>query len=183
MGKRALAMVLMMLAGPISVNAVEPIYSDVADYVGVPALILYAMSQAESGQLYNGQFSPWPWTLNVAGTAERFKDRQAMFNGLMDALATGEMKIDVGPMQLNWYWQFNALGSPWRITDPVVNIKVAAEILKTHYNRTGNWWEAVGKYHRPADGPQHRLIADKYRQRVRHFYEKPHNKEAKADAP
>jgi hypothetical protein len=182
MDKRALAVVLMMLTSPVPVDAIEPIYNEVADYVGVPAPILYAISQAESGQLQDGQFSPWPWTLNVAGTAKRFEDRQAMFSGLMAALGTGEMMIDVGPMQVNWYWQFDALGSPWRITDPAVNIKIAAEILKTHYKHCGDWWEAVGRYHRPADGPQDLLIADQYRKRVRHFYEQSNNKEATADA-
>ena len=51
-----------------------------------------------------------------------------------------EMMIDVGPMQINWYWQYPVMGSPWRITDPAVNIKTAAQILKTHYNRCGDWW-------------------------------------------
>lgn len=181
MGKRTLV-VLMSLASPVSLQAAEPIYHDVANYVGVPAPILYAMAQAESGRLQGGRFSPWPWTLNVAGKAKRYEDRQAMFEGLMEALGTGEMMIDVGPMQVNWYWQFNALGSPWRITDPAVNLKMGAQILKTQYQRSEDWWEAVGRYHRPADGPRDRLIADKYRQRVRHFYDKANPGEVKADA-
>ena len=181
MGKRALV-VLMTLASPVSLQAVEPIYHDVAGYVGVPAPILYAMAQAESGQLHKGTFSPWPWTLNVAGQAKRYEDRQAMFEGLMAALGTGQMMIDVGPMQVNWYWQFNALGSPWRITDPAVNLKIGAQILQTQYHRCRDWWEAVGRYHRPADGPQDRIIAEQYRQRVRHFYNKANPEQVKADA-
>lgn len=182
MDARALAVVLVMVMNPSSVEAVEPLYGEVADYVGVPASILFAMSQAESGLLQDGVFAPWPWTLNVAGKAHRYKDRKAMFEGLMAALGTGEMMIDVGPMQVNWYWQFSELGSPWRITDPAVNIKVGAQILKTHYQRTRDWWEAVGRYHRPADAPEDQLIADKYRQRVLHFYEQANNKEIDADA-
>jgi len=164
--------VLLMLAYPASARSVEPLYRDVARYVGVPLPILYAMSQAESGQLRNGRFAPWPWTLNIAGEAKRYANRQAMFEGLMVALRAGELRIDVGPMQINWYWQFQVLGSPWRITDPAVNIKIGAQILKSHYRQSGDWWEAVGRYHRPADGPENRRIADTYRQRVRHFYQK-----------
>lgn len=182
MDKRVVALVFMMMTSPAAMSAVDPLYDEVADYVGVPAPILYAMSQAESGQLTDGRFTPWPWTLNIAGTAKRYEDRQAMFEGLMEALGTGEMMIDVGPMMINWYWQFNLMGSPWRITDPAVNIKIAAEILKTHYQRSNDWWEAVGRYHRPADSPRDRLIADKYRQRVRHFFEKSKIEEAKAHA-
>jgi hypothetical protein len=171
-----------MVLGPASVGAAEALYAKVAQYVGVPESILYAMSQAESGLLKEGSFAPWPWTLNVAGTAQRFEDRKAMFDGLMTALGKGEMKIDIGPMQVNWYWQFNQMGSPWRITDPAVNIKIGAQILKTHYNRSGDWWEAVGRYHRPADGPQDRRIANQYRLRVRHFYNQARPKAGDTDA-
>ena len=182
MGARAVVVVLAMVATPSTTSAVESVYDDVAAYVGVPTSILYAMSQAESGQLRGGLFAPWPWTLNIAGKAHRYATRQAMFEGLMAALGTGEMMIDVGPMQINWYWQYPAMGSPWRITDPAVNIKLGAQILKTHYNRSGDWWDAVGRYHRPADSPQDRLIADKYRQRVRHFYNKANPEGADANA-
>lgn len=174
--------VLAMLVSPLTADAIESLYGDVADYVGVPAPILYAMSQAESGRLHDGAFSPWPWTLNVAGTAQWYQDRQAMFEGLMAALGTGEMRIDVGPMQISWYWQYQSIGSPWRITDPAVNIKIGAEILKTHYQRCGDWWEAVGRYHRPAQTPHDRLIAEKYRQRVRHFVDKANSQEANVNA-
>lgn len=179
---RALVAVLMAMCVNAKTLAVAPLYQEVAEYVGVPADILYAMSKAESGLLKDKRFEPWPWTLNVAGNAKRFDDRQAMFDGLMDALGTGEQLIDVGPMQVNWYWQFEVMGSPWRITDPAVNIKIAAQILKTHYERSGDWWDAVGRYHRPADGPKDRLIADKYRTRVRHFYEQLDTMEAANDA-
>lgn len=182
MDKRTLVLTVMMLTRTAPGQAIEPTYGEVADYVGVPAPILYAMSQAESGLLQNGQFSPWPWTLNVAGQAQRFEDRQSMFDALMEALGTGQMMIDVGPMQINWYWQYNLMGSPWRITDPAVNIKIAAEILKTHYRHTGDWWEAVGRYHRPAQRPADKVIAAKYRDRVRHFLKQANAMEALADA-
>ena len=72
MDTRALVLVAMVMANPATVKALEPLYGEVAEYVGVPAPILYAMSQAESGQLKDGQFRPWPWTLNVAGIAGRY---------------------------------------------------------------------------------------------------------------
>ena len=173
---------LLMIANPIAAQALDPLYGDVANYVGVPAPILYAMSQAESGLLRDGTFAPWPWTLNIAGKAKRYDDRDAMFRGLMQALGSGEQRIDVGPMQVNWYWQFAVMGSPWRITDPAINIKIAAQILKTHYDHSGDWWEAVGRYHRPADGARDKLIAEQYRQRVRHFYVPLDAKVGTADA-
>ena len=180
MDTRVVGLVLSLASWPG--HAMEPVYKAVAEYVGVPADILFAMSQAESGRAQAGGFGPWPWTLNVAGTARRYANREGLFEGLMAALGTGEMMIDVGPMQLNWYWQFGVIGSPWRITDPAVNIKIAAQILKSHYERSGDWWDAVGRYHRPADSPQDRRIAERYRQRVRHFYDKARPVEAEPDA-
>lgn len=171
MDTRAVGFVLVMALASLRAHAAEPVFEEVAAYVGVPVGILYAMSKAESGRTHAGAFGPWPWTLNVAGTAKRYASREALFEGLMDALGSGEMMIDVGPMQLNWYWQFTVMGSPWRITDPVVNIKIAAQILKSHYARSGDWWDAVGRYHRPANSPKDQLIAERYRQRVRHFYD------------
>ena len=167
MDKGALVLVAIMMTSPMAVKAVEPVYGEVAAYVGVPATILYAMSQVESGQLKNGRFAPWPWTLNVAGIAKRYDSRQAMFDGLMAALGSGEMMIDVGPMQVNWYWQYELLRSPWTITDPVVNLKVGAAILKNHYADTGDWWSAVGRYHRPAQTPRHQAAALAYANRVK----------------
>lgn len=182
MDTRVVGLVLVMSLASGPGYAIQPVYKEVAEYVGVPVGILFAMSQAESGREEAGAFGPWPWTLNVAGTAQRFADREELFEGLMAALGTGEMMIDVGPMQINWYWQFSVMGSPWRITDPAVNIKIAAQILKSHYERSGDWWDAVGRYHRPADSPQDRLIAERYRQRVRHFYHNTRQAGAEPDA-
>jgi len=178
---RAVAVSLLLIVC-LRAHAVEPLYQEVAEYAGVPADILYAMSKAESGLLLDNQFAPWPWTLNIAGEAKRFENREAMFDGLMRALGTGEMLIDVGPMQVNWYWQFHVLGSPWRITDPVVSVKIAAQILRNHFERSGDWWEAVGQYHRPAPGLKDRLIAEQYRARVRHFYDQHSSEGLASDA-
>ena len=90
-------------------------YDVVADYVGVPRDIFYAMALAESGRERDGQLAPWPWTLNVAGDAHFYPDRDAMFAALMAALQNGQLCVDVGPLQLNWYWQFERIASPWRM--------------------------------------------------------------------
>lgn len=70
-------------------------------------------------------------------------------------------------MQINWYWQYELAGSPWTITDPVVNLKIGAVILKSHYLDTGDWWEAVGRYHRPSQEPEHKAVALAYVGRVK----------------
>ncbi len=144
----------------------DAIYSEVAEYVGVPGDILYAMAKAESGRTVEGEFKPWPWTLNVEGEARYYDTREEMFRDLMVALTEGKLRVDIGPMQVNWYWQYEKVGSPWRITEPGINIKIAAEILKS-LHRGGDWRAAVGRYHRPSEAlPGDRALAEAYRERV-----------------
>jgi len=142
-------------------------YEEVAAYVGVPPKMLYAIAMTESGLYRNGESLPWPWTLNIAGHPKRYSDRAAMFEGLMSALRSGQTRIDIGPMQVNWYWQYELISSPWTITDPVVNFKVGAAIFKRHYTESGDWWTAVGRYHRPAQTAKHQAAAEHYRGKVR----------------
>lgn len=148
----------------------KPVVEEVSTYVGVPADILYAMALTESGRQMGDQIEPWPWTLNVAGETRRYDDRGAMFADLMRELGEGTLSVDVGPMQVNWFWQFDRLSSPWRLTDPAENVKIAAEILKGLHARSGDWWTAVGQYYRPATSPEDRAAAEQYRERVRRWY-------------
>ena len=118
------------------------------------------------------QFAPWPWTLNIAGEAHYYPDRASLFAALMAALQAQELRIDVGPLQLNWYWQFERIASPWRLTDPVVNAKLAAVFLKEQFREGEDWWLAVGRYHRPRDATaQDRAIREAYRTRVQHLHD------------
>jgi hypothetical protein len=150
-------------------------YREVADYVGVPADLFYAMALAESGRVRDRTFAPWPWTLNIEGEAQFHPDRESMFAALMEALRADRLRVDVGPLQVNWYWQFDRLQSPWRITDPAVGAKIGAEILKQQYRRSGDWATAVGHYHRPGDAtPADRALAARYRERVWQLLEREH---------
>jgi len=167
MGKRIVIPMLAALLPHIPALAEETaMYEAVAAYVGVPSDVLYAMAMTESGLYREGQSQPWPWTLNIEGKAKRYDNRDDMFEGLMAALQAGHSSVDIGPMQVNWYWQYELAGSPWTITDPVVNLKIGAVILKTHYLDTGDWWEAVGRYHRPAQTPEHKAAAQRYASKV-----------------
>ena len=148
----------------------EP-YRSVAAYSGVPPGILYAMALQESGRHMKGEWAPWPWTLNINGEPQYYDGRQAMFQALMAAVGAGTTNVDIGPLQVNWRWQFELLGSPWQSTDPVYNTKVGSQILRRHSLQTGDWWQAVGRYHRPADDPNHRMVAQAYSDRVKRRWE------------
>jgi soluble lytic murein transglycosylase-like protein len=58
--------------------------------------------------------------------------------------------IDVGPLQINsiHFPELKNQGIPHRaLTDPCVNIFVAAWLLKQKMVRYGNTWRAIGAYH------------------------------------
>lgn len=165
MGARAVVCALLLSSAPV--RAIEPLVDQVSEYVGVPGDILYAMALTESGRKVGDKVIPWPWTLNVAGEPRRYDDREAMFEDLMRVLGEGTLSVDVGPLQVNWFWQFERVTSPWRLTDPAVSVKLAAEILKSLHARSGDWWTAVGQYYRPSEAPHHQAAAERYRDRVR----------------
>ncbi|MFV0278925.1 MAG: transglycosylase SLT domain-containing protein [Parahaliea sp.] len=169
MRRRAGVMALLLVVMPLAADE-RALYQQVADYVGVRGDVLYAMAQAESGRAGQAGFAPWPWTLNIEGEPHYYDSREAMFDALMVALRAGRLRVDVGPMQVNWYWHHRQAVSPWRLTDPVTNIKLAAQFLNSHYQQTGDWQAAVGRYHRPATASDRdRRIAQRYRERVWRF--------------
>jgi soluble lytic murein transglycosylase-like protein len=156
-------------------------YKAVSDYCGVPEKILYAVALAESGRVINRHFDAWPWTLNISGKGQYFASRAAQYTSLLEAIKNG-MSVDIGPMQLNWKWQFERLGSPWQATDPTYNIITACRILRGYMNREdreinpemgfAQWQEAVGRYHSPGSNDKHRTRAIAYANRVESLWRK-----------
>lgn len=113
----------------------------------VPAHLLYAIALAESGRTSNGQFRPWPWTLNINGTPRFFDNRQAATDALQNALDTGIKNIDIGPMQVNWGYHHQLLGNANSALDPLHNVRVGAFILAREMQAKDGFWQAVGRYH------------------------------------
>lgn len=142
-------------------------YAAAAEANGVPAEVLYAIALTESGRtIAPGRLRPWPWTLNVRGRPERFVTRAEAHAALIRYLEKGITLIDVGLMQVNWHHHQHRLGTPWAALEPYHNIRVGSRILLEEYRRTGNWREAIGRYHAPGRTPKRLRRAEQYRQRV-----------------
>ncbi|MEQ9590914.1 MAG: hypothetical protein RJS97_23470 [Parvibaculaceae bacterium] len=157
----------------VSADSVSVLIGQISDYCRVPAGLLYAVARVESGRWVAGEVEPWPWTLNVAGEAKYFESREAQFNALMQALQAGQ-GVDIGPLQLNWWWQFDRLNSPWLATDPVFNLVTGCNILRELYDHPdshGSWHWAIGKYHRRSEAPQHVAAANLYADLVVTFWD------------
>lgn len=126
-------------------------YIRVANQKGVPALILYGVALQESTMLFgskqNRHSLPWPWTLNVKGTPRRFESRLLAERALAENIDVGITLVDIGLMQVNWYWHKDRFDSFKNALDPYTNLRVSADILLEQFAQTKNWYQAVGRYH------------------------------------
>jgi hypothetical protein len=147
---------LLLLSAPVLATApVEPphAYCVAATKAQVPPKVLYALALQESRAALPSGVKPWPWTLNIAGEPWRFTDRDKACRALSLAVEVVDPKrIDAGLGQVNIGWNGSRFGSLCEALDPQKNLLVSAQILREHYESTGDWVAAAGRYHRPAGG-------------------------------
>ena len=144
---------LLLCSQAMAAEDPPPAYKAIAIAHGVPAVVLYSVALQASGTKLRGQIVPWPWTLNVAGTGYRFATRIDACRALNIAIATaGPARVDVGLGQTNIHANGHRYSSPCEGLDPYKNLNVTAEILAEHKAKGGNWFDAAGRYHRPAGG-------------------------------
>ena len=130
-----------------------PAYQLAAQQAGVPSPVLYAVALQESGSRLRGRLIPWPWTLNVAGRAERYATQAEACAGIRRALArTPANRIDAGLGQVNLGYHAHRYAHPCDLLDPYRNLAIAAEILQEQHTPGEDWLVAIGRYHRPAGG-------------------------------
>ena len=130
-----------------------PAYQFAAQQAGMPLPVLYAVALQESGVRLRGRLIPWPWTLNVAGRAERYATRAEACAGIRRALArTPANRIDAGLGQVNLGYHAQRYDRPCDLLDPYRNLAIAAEILQEQHTPGEDWLVAIGRYHRPAGG-------------------------------
>ena len=160
----ALLAVLLPMRLVLAESIPPPAYQLAAERAGVPATVLFAVTLQESGTVLHGQRIPWPWTLNIAGQGQRYPTRDAACQGIHKAARQHDLKrIDVGLGQTNLGHNGARYSSPCAALDPQQNLIVTATLLREHYDLTGDWVQAAGRYHRPAGG----AIAARYRAQFR----------------
>lgn len=114
---------------------------------GVPVRVLMAISRVESGRSVDGVLSPWPWTVNQAGTGAHFDSMSEATDHVSAALAQGQANIDVGCFQINVHWHGAKFASLQDMFDPEENARYAARFLEQLFDEFGSWEGAVGAYH------------------------------------
>lgn len=139
---------------------------------GVPVRLLLALTRTETGRSMDGQFGPWPWTVNNAGDGRWFADAASAQAHVARLQSMGERNIDIGCFQINLHWHGHAFRNPSEMFDPGRNADYAAAFLTGLFAEFGTWDGAVAAFH--SRTPHH---AARYMDRYTRIYA------ALADAP
>ena len=115
--------------------------------IGVPLEVLRALTRTETGRSKNGQFSPWPWTVNMEGQGRWFDSRDQAKSFTFAGFKSGARSFDVGCFQINYKWHGQAFESLEDMFDPRKNAVYAAQFLKSLFDETDNWSDAAAAYH------------------------------------
>lgn len=157
-----------------------PAYQMAAQQAGISPTVLYAIALQESGLKRGSRLVPWPWTLNVAGAPQRYKNHQEACQGLLRALRkTTPTRIDAGLGQINLGYQKHRYLHPCELLDPYRNLAIAAQILREQYKPGEDVLLAIGRYHRPAGGQP----AARYRRSVIHHLSRLQDEPAAKQTP
>jgi hypothetical protein len=116
---------------------------------GIPANLLAAIALTESGRYDadSGENFAWPWTVTSQGKGRYFATEAEARAEVEILLSQGVRNIDVGCMQINMHYHWNAFETLDHAFDPGSNAAYAAKFLKARYNETKNWLTAAGQYH------------------------------------
>lgn len=114
---------------------------------GVPENVLIAIAKTETGRTRNGQFTPWPWTINAGGKGQWFDTKAELLDAALKHLATGKTLFDLGCFQINYRWHQENFVSLDAMIDPVENARYAAKFLRSLHGEFGDWTLAAGAYH------------------------------------
>ncbi len=114
---------------------------------GIPASLLRAVSNVESGRYMNGAIDAWPWTINVEGKGYIFKTKLEAIQAVEKFQRLGAKSIDVGIMQINLRHHPNAFRNLEEAFDPQLNIAYGAKFLKQLFLQHKSWNLAIGHYH------------------------------------
>jgi Transglycosylase SLT domain len=133
--------------------------NDVSEKVGVPSGLLYAVALTETGS--GGKLNPY--ALNIEGKTVIGKSQADAILLFRAARQDQKVLIDVGCMQVNYYWHHTGFQKVEDMFDPKQNISYAATMLKSAHSKHGSWTEAVARYHA---GPHNKVAQRRYVCRV-----------------
>lgn len=132
---------------------VPPFYQNLSKQTNVPVEVLFALASTETDTLLdNGKILPWPYSINLNGTSEYFATSAGMLARARELIGQHIIHFDCGLFQVNWKW--NGRYRAKNISEaclPKSNGRIASDIIKEYFAKTGSWVESAGKYHNPSN--------------------------------
>ena len=128
-----------------SANELLPLITQAEDRYLIPRGLLQAIAKIESGNR--------PYVLNIAGKAIIATSKQEAVAVANHYLDQGRSNIDLGVMQLNFYWHGSHFKNIEEMLTPSSNINYGAKFLSELYKQHGTWQKAVRYYH--SSSPEH----------------------------
>ena len=115
----------------------------------IPANLLAAIAMTESGRSdpETGENFAWPWTVRAEGKGRYFQSKEEARAEVEILLSRGVKNIDVGCMQINLHYHWDAFPTLDQAFDPAANAAYAARYLKAKYDTAKDWLTAAGQYH------------------------------------
>lgn len=135
---------------------------DAEKAMGLPAGLLLAIGEVESGRWNSarGRTLPWPWSIDAAGEGRQFETKADVLAAAQSVLDSGQRNLDVGCFQISLLYHPDAFMTLDQAFDPVANAAYAARLLVSLHDQLGNWADAVAAYHSadPARGTPYRQL-------------------------
>lgn len=125
----------------------------------IPLQILYAVALTESGTGKGLQ----PLMLHIEGKDHIPATLPEALTLFRAANERGVKLIDIGCMQVNWYWHREEFNSLEEIFDPRLNVEQGARFLQVLRKRHGSWTMAAARYNA---GPKNTVAQHRYVCRV-----------------
>lgn len=124
-------------------NICEREMAQAAKTYDVPLALLYAVGMTETGQ----RGSLHPYALNIENPSFFGANLEDALRRFDEARRSGARLIDIGCMQINFYFHSNRFPSPASMFNPHENVTYAARFLKELKEREGSWTLAAARYH------------------------------------
>lgn len=88
-----------------------------------------------------------PWILGSSGKAINNASLHKASTKIVELINLGNTNIDIGVMQINYYYHKNNFGTIYDMLLPENNINYAAKLLLDLYKKHGDWQTAIRYYH------------------------------------
>lgn len=130
-------------------------FDDAAELYQLDPVLLYSVALAESASgRGDGNVAPWPWTLRTLTKPYYGLTKDDAIKRLDGIIAERgpKVSVDIGFMQVNWFWHGHRVDKPSDLLDPKINLATGAQILsETIKSAPGDLELGVGRYHHWVD--------------------------------